>query len=209
MLTRWMIDVFHNATVMIMFTIMVYSFGFSLPGTEVGTVMWILLDPFFVYFMVFKLSVYTDGVARMRGMFDSFAKLAFVVIILIPNAYSFALQGYGRTNNLDFMNALNVLMSWYPAYSIVAFYQASLLQFRADLMLSQDTFYFKYKYDPNAYLAIILPVLFAWTILAIWYIYGGTKLLTRPKVLREIPLEYADNHLKEKSVIEEEKRLRR
>jgi hypothetical protein len=204
-----MIDVFHNATAIIMFVILVYSFGFSLPGTACGTVMWILLDPFFVYLIVFGLSEYADGKARLSSRFEAISKLAFVVIILIPNAYSFALQGNGRTDNLDFMNSLNILMSWYPAYSIVAFYQASLLHFRAEVMLNQENFYIKDPYDPKDYLAIILPVLFTWTIFAIWFMYGGTKLLTRPKVLREIPLEYADNHLKEKSVIEEEMRLRR
>jgi len=53
MLSRYIIDVIHNATLIIFFSIIVNSFGFALPGTLLGSILWVFLDPFFVYWHVF------------------------------------------------------------------------------------------------------------------------------------------------------------
>ena len=95
MLSRYIIDVFHNFTLMVLNNAMVYGLGLSVPGTHWATLLWVLFDPFFVYFWVFFFEEFTASKARLLTLLNAFQSVAFMVIILIPSAYSFVFQGDG------------------------------------------------------------------------------------------------------------------
>jgi hypothetical protein len=141
MLSRYIIDVFHNLTLMLLTNAMVYAIGLSVPGTHLATALWVLFDPFFVYFFVFFFVEYTASKARLLTLFNAFQSVAFMTVILIPSSYSFVFQGDGY-DDLSFFHLLNTPVCWYPGYSIVAMYQASMLKFRMELMLNQDNYSF-------------------------------------------------------------------
>ena len=54
--------------------------------------------------------------------------LAFLIVVVTPNAYSFALDG--SIDSLDYKLALTPFIAWYPGANLVLFYQASFLYYR-------------------------------------------------------------------------------
>ena len=71
-----------------------------------------------------------------------------------------------------------------------------MLEFRAQLMYNQEYTTVEYKFNYWGYYINMWVWCLIYVVAATWRIYGGLKLCSRPKVLREIPVQDIDNFLK-------------